>query len=325
VLIFVDGLRMDVAHRLIGVLQANGAKTELIWCWSGFPSVTATCKPLASPAAGAFTACVVEALAPAYDGKPVTKPILTKAITASGWATEDNLLNTDPVWLEAGRFDDEGHKLGARLAGQIADSVAEIAEIVLRLARQGRRVRIVTDHGWLLLPDGLPFAQLLSGMTAPNARGNRVALLKEGAPTTYVRLPWSWDGSVLLATPPGVRAFYNGTEYAHGGVSPQECVLPVIDVTADGVAPLLSINTTWNRSRLRVEVKGGAGMMLDLRSASDAYGASLLPKGSRALDDAGQITVLVSDEHVGHEVWLVIHPPGAPSDVRIKQVTTVEG
>jgi hypothetical protein len=71
-----------------------------------------------------------------------------------------------------------------------------------------------------------------------------------------VRLPWSWDSSVLLATPPGVRAFYNGTEYAHGGVSPQECVLPVIDVTADGIAPSLSIHATWNRLRLRVEVKG---------------------------------------------------------------------
>ncbi|MGD0109816.1 MAG: BREX-1 system phosphatase PglZ type B [Rhodopila sp.] len=325
VLIFVDGLRMDVAHRLIGVLQANGAKTALNWRWSGFPTVTATCKPLASPAAGAFAACAVEALAPASDGKPVTKPVLMKAITASGWTTHDTLLGTDPVWLEAGRFDDEGHKLGARLAGQIADGVAEIAEIVLRLVQQGRRVRIVTDHGWLLMPDGLPFAELLSGMTAPSARGNRVALLKEGAPTTYVRLPWSWDSSVLLATPPGVRAFYNGTEYAHGGVSPQECVLPVIDVTADGIAPSLSIHTTWNRLRLRVEVKGGAGMMLDLRPASDAFGQSLLPKGSRPLDDAGQITVLVSDEHVGHEVCLVIHPPGAPSDVRIKQVTTVKG
>ena len=55
----------------------------------------------------------------------------------------------------------------------------------------------------------------------------------------------------MLATPPGARAFYNGTEYAHGGVSPQECVLPVIDVTADGMPPSpLSINATWQRLRL---------------------------------------------------------------------------
>ena len=96
------------------------------------------------------------------------------------------------------------------------------------------------------MPDGLPFAELHSGMTVPSARGNRVALLKEGAPTKYVRLPWSWDSSVLLVTPPGVRAFYNGTEYAHGGVSPQECVLPVIDVTADALRHAIH-HATWKR------------------------------------------------------------------------------
>jgi hypothetical protein len=325
VLIFVDGLRMDLAQRLSGVLQAQGATVDFTWRWSGFPSVTATCKPLASPAAGAFTGGVLDALTPASEGKPVTKPVLTKAIVAAGWATTDTLLGTEPVWLEVGRFDEEGHSLGARLAERIADGVAEIVELVMRLARQGRRVRIVTDHGWLLMPGGLPFAELHSGMTAPSARGNRVATLKEGASTSYALLPWSWDQSVLLATPPGARAFYNGTEYAHGGVSPQECVLPVLDVTAAGVAPTLAIIATWQRLRLRVEVKGGTGMMLDVRLASDAYGPSLLPKGARQLDDAGQVNVLVSDEHVGKEVCLILHPAGAPADVRTKLPTKIEG
>ena len=55
-----------------------GAKVAFGWRWSGFPTVTATCKPLASPAAGAFAGGVMEALAPAAEGKPVTKPVLTK-------------------------------------------------------------------------------------------------------------------------------------------------------------------------------------------------------------------------------------------------------
>ncbi len=325
VLMFVDGLRMDVARRLSGILQGQGATVEFDWRWSGFPSVTATCKPLASPAAGMFRGGVVEALAPGFEGKPVTKPILTKAIAAAGWAVTETLLSAEPYWLEVGRFDDEGHTLGARLAERIDDGVAEIAEIVMRLARNGRRVRIVTDHGWLLMPGGLPHAELPAGMTVPNARGNRVALLKDGAPTTYMRLPWSWDSTVILASPPGARAFYNGTEYAHGGVSPQECVLPVIDVTAAGAVAPLTIKATWNRLRLRIEVTGGAGMMFDMRDATDAYGPSLLPKGSRALDDAGQVNVLVSDEYVGLEVYLVIHPPNAPSDMRAKLTTRIEG
>jgi hypothetical protein len=324
-LVFVDGLRMDVAKRLSAALAAHGAKVAFGWRWSGFPTVTATCKPLASPAAGAFAGGVVEALTPAADGKPVTKPVLIKAIESAGWAVTETLLGSNPFWLEVGRFDEEGHSLGARLAERVDDGVTEIAELVLRLARQGRRVRIVTDHGWLLMPGGLPFAELHAGMTAPKARGSRVATLKEGATTNYVLLPWSWDQSVLLATAPGARAFYNGTEYAHGGVSPQECVLPVIDVTAEGEAPALSISASWQRLRLRVEVKGGAGMVFDLRAASDAYGPSLLPKGGRALDDAGQVNVLVSDEHVGKDVCLVVHVPGAPNDVRAKLNTRIEG
>jgi hypothetical protein len=324
-LIFVDGLRMDVAQLLVTALQAKGAKVSLTWRWSGFPTVTATCKPLASPASGAFSGGAVEALAPVAEGKAVAKPALTKAIKAAGWAVEEGLLNGDPLWLETGRFDEEGHSLGARLAERVHDAVSEIAELALSLARQGRRVRLVTDHGWLLMPGGLPYAELVTGMTAPNARGNRVATLKEGASVPYALLPWSWDSAVLLATPPGARAFYNGTEYAHGGVSSQECVLPVIDVTADAVVQPLAIHATWQRLRLKVEVKGGTGMMLDIRSAADPYGASLLTKGARALDDAGQVNVLVSDEHIGKDVCLVVHPHDGPTDVRAKLNTTVEG
>ncbi|MDE5461347.1 BREX-1 system phosphatase PglZ type B [Bradyrhizobium sp. CSS354] len=324
-LVFVDGLRMDVARRLSTALEARGAKVVFGWRWSGFPSVTATCKPLASPAAGVFAGGVVETLTPVAGGKPVTKPVLMKAIESAGWAVTETLLGSGPFWLEVGRFDEEGHSLGARLAERVGDGVTEITELVLRLARQKRRVRIVTDHGWLLMPGGLPFAELHAGMTASNARGNRVATLKEGAATNYTLLPWSWDQSVLLATAPGARAFYNGTEYAHGGISPQECVLPVIDVTAEGEATPLSISASWQRLRLRVEVKGGAGMMFDLRPASDAYGPSLLSKGARILDDAGQVNVLVSDEHVGKDVCVVVYAPGAPSDVRAKLNTRIEG
>jgi len=102
-------------------------------------------------------------------------------------------------------------------------------------------------------------------------------------------------------------------------------VLPVLDVTAAGVAPTLAIIATWQRLRLRVAVKGGAGMMLDVRLASDAFGPSLLPKGARQLDEAGQVNVLVSDEYVGKELCLILHPAGAPADVRTKLPTKIEG
>jgi hypothetical protein len=325
-LLFVDGLRMDLAQQLGALLRAQGATVQVSCAWSGFPTVTATCKGLASPAAGVLAAASSgDHLIPFYQGKPAQKPVLLKAIEAAGWSIAESLLSDEPLWREIGRFDERGHVLGTDLATQAHDLLVEVTDIALRLARQGRRVRIVTDHGWLLMPGGLPQAQLVAGLTVAGGKGHRVATLKEGAPTTYPRLPWSWDRGVLLATATGARAFYAGVEYAHGGVSPQECVLPVLDILAEPAAATVVIKPTWQRLRLKVEVQGGAGLMFDVRLGEDISGESILPKGARPLDELGQVGVLIPDEHEGKQVCLVVHPPNAPQDVRAKQTATIEG
>jgi hypothetical protein len=324
-LLFVDGLRMDLAQQLGALLRVKGAAVTVSCTWSGFPTVTATCKGLASPAAGLLAAVSADGLVPCYEGKPAQKPVLVKAVEAAGWMTRETLLGVEPLWHEIGRFDEWGHALGADLAMQARDLLDEVADIALRLARQGRRVRIVTDHGWLLMPGGLQHAPLVAGLTIAGGKGHRVATLKEGAPTTYPRLPWSWDKGVLLATATGARAFFAGVEYAHGGVSPQECVLPVLDITAEAEAAPVVIKPVWQRLRLKVEVQGGAGLMFDVRLGSDSSGESVLPKGPRQLDDLGQVGVLIPDEWEGKEVCLVVHPPNAPQDVRARQTAIVEG
>jgi hypothetical protein len=255
----------------------------------------------------------------------VQKPVLLKAIEAAGWSTSESLLSEEPLWREIGRFDERGHVLGADLATQARDLLNEVAEISFRLARRGRRVRLVTDHGWLLMPGGLPQAELVAGLTVAGGKGHRVATLKEGAPTTYPRLPWSWDNGVLLATATGARVFFAGVEYAHGGVSPQECILPVLDIAAEPEAVPVVIKPTWQRLRLKVEVQGGAGLMFDVRLGRDISGESILPKGARQLDDLGQVGVMIPDEHEGKEICLVVHPPNAPQDVRARQTAVVEG
>jgi hypothetical protein len=323
-LLFVDGLRMDLAQQLASLLRAQGAAVKLSYTWSGFPTVTATCKALASPAAG-LLAPSAEGLIPSYQGKPAQKPVLLKAIEVAGWSTSESLLSEEPLWREIGRFDERGHALGADLAAQARDLLNEVAEISFRLARRGRRVRLVTDHGWLLMPGGLPQAELVAGLTVTGGKGHRVATLKEGAPTTYPQLPWSWDIGVLLATAPGARAFFAGVEYAHGGVSLQECILPVLDITAEPEAVPVVINPTWQRLRLKVEVQGGTGLMFDVRLGRDISGESILPKGARQLDDLGQVGVLIPDEYEGKEICLVVHPPNAPQDVRARQTAVVEG
>jgi hypothetical protein len=226
---------------------------------------------------------------------------------AEGWETENSLLPDGKLWVETGRFDEEGHALGARLADRLAAGLRDAADCVLRLVRMGRSVRIVTDHGWLLMPGGLPLAALDAGLVEPNGKRTRCAMLKSKAKTSYLQVPWSWNAEVSIAAATGARSFYAGYEYAHGGISPQECVLPVIDVAgATRPRDQVSIQATrWEGLRLRVEVAGGADLRVDLRLGMETSGPSLI-KGGRVLDEKGRTSFLVGDEHMQYAACLVV-------------------
>jgi len=307
-ILFVDGLRMDLARELVRRLEAEGVKVSLGWMWSGFPTVTATCKPMVSPVAsllnGPPTTSDVLPLSP--EGKPATKPVLFKLMEADGWETGNALLPDVKLWAETGRFDEEGHALGARLAERLSAGIRDAADRILQLVRSGRSLRIVTDHGWLLMPDGLPHAALDVGLVEPNGKRTRCALVKAKAQTSYLQVPWTWNPEVSVATATGARSFYAGYEYAHGGVSPQECILPVLEVASDGAKRAVNVGQTrWEGLRLRVEVTGGADLRIDLRLGSETSGPSLI-KGGRVLDERGRTSFLVSDEHEREAACLVV-------------------
>jgi hypothetical protein len=326
VLLFVDGLRMDLAHRLLIMLRRSGASVSVDYRWSGFPTVTATCKALASPAAGLLNAGSADTMYPTYEGREAVKPVLMKAIEATGWSCGDSLLGEVPVWLEGRSIDRTGEDNGVDMVSLLRDVLTDITETVIRLARQGRRVRIVTDHGFLLMPNGLPHAALTAGLAEPSGRAKRVALLKEGASSGYLRVPWTWDTAIQFATPPGIRAFYNGIEYAHGGISPQECILPVLDVTAEGATKAITLTTSWRGLMVKVKAVGCEGLMADVRVGADTSGPSALIKGPKELDDAGEANLGVDSDYEGQTVCIVIyHLKSGPQDVLAKQVTKTGG
>ena len=131
-------------------------------------------------------------------------------------------------------------------------------------------------------------------------------MVKAKAETSYLQVPWSWNPEVSVATATGARSFYAGYEYAHGGVSPQECILPVLKVASDGAQRAVTIGQTrWEGLRLRVEVTGGADLRVDLRLGSETSGPSLI-KGGRVLDEHGRTSFLVSDEHEREAACLVV-------------------
>jgi len=296
IVLFVDGLRMDLAQRLAAMLRDQGAAADVSWRWAGFPTVTATCKPLASPAASRFKgpAQTSDFYPSAADGKPAEQSVLLREMAALGWRAEEVLVGCDPCWIEHGHFDRDGHDQQARMVDRLESELASLAGRVLRLARSGRRVRIATDHGWLLLPGGLPVAKLEAGLT--ETKWSRCAVIKDGAATTASRLPWSWNPAVSVATAPGAHAFRVGQDYAHGGISPQECVVPEILVAPlAGARRAAIVAAEWSGLRLRIQADGGDGLVADILLGADGEGGSVV-KQALPLDADGKTALLVPDD-----------------------------
>jgi hypothetical protein len=158
------------------------------------------------------------------------------------------------------------------------------------------------------MPGGLPLAALDVGLIEPNGKRARCAMVKSRAQTSYLQAPWSWNDEVSIATATGARSFYAGCEYGHGGISPQECVLPVLEVASGGKPKPKEVSiyqAAWRGLRLRVEVAGGADLHVDLRLGAETSGPTLI-KGGRVLDETGRTSILVGDEHEGDAACLVV-------------------
>ncbi|MBN9589012.1 MAG: hypothetical protein BGN85_00340 [Alphaproteobacteria bacterium 64-11] len=265
--LFVDGLRMDIGQAVAERLNNAGVPASLAWRLSPVPTLTATAKPLVTPVGDSIGGKgKVEAFQPleTSSGRPVTLDVLRRAMLARGMQVLEHnevLAPEKPSaigYAECGNIDNDGHNMGLRLAGQLDTEVARIADYAAALHAAGwPRVRIVTDHGWLLMPGGFEGVRLPP--SAVIAKGSRAAILQEHAAAELAFLPWHWDKSVRVAVPPGAEAFRAGEVYSHGGVSPQECVIPDITVGGHAAAASSAVRIgaiTWRRLRLTVEITG---------------------------------------------------------------------
>ncbi len=99
--------------------------------------------------------------------------------------------------------------------------------------------------------------------------------------------------------------FKDGAEYAHGGVSPQESIVPELQVMPLGAARQVTIERAeWDGMRLRIRAKGGAGLTADLRAGVDGEGRSIIVQ-PRPLEADGQTSLLVTDDRLeGHPARL---------------------
>ena len=176
------------------------------------------------------------------------------------------------AWTQTNSIDSLGHGHGHKLVDLLDAELAAIASRIDDLIDAGwQRVVIVTDHGWLLPAKPARKVELPLHLTeGDSCRKPRVARLKIGQDVDLPTLPWTWDPTVTMATPPGVASFVAGTIYEHGGLSPQECIIPVITVTADGTNTIEAHigSFRWIKMRCRIDFATPLpGMSVELRTA----------------------------------------------------------
>ncbi len=322
--VFTDGLRYDLAQRLESLLVGGRAKVEGGWRFTALPGVTPTAKPLLSPVSGMLGPA--EGFNAAANGSKVTSQSLKRLLSKRGYQVLAHDEVGDPsgaAWTEYGDLDELGHGRGWKMAFDVERSLRALAERVIALIGAGwHEVRVVTDHGWLLLPGGLGKATLPEHLTS--VRKGRCARLKPGAATDQQVVPWSLDPQVSVAVAPGTSAYEAGKEYEHGGLSPQECVVPVLTVTASGITP--SVATTigevrWAGLRCRVRVQGAPdGAKVDLRSRAADPSTSIAASKSLK-EDTASLPVADDTREGDAAIVVVLDPEGRV----LAQASTVVG
>lgn len=310
-LLFVDGLRFDVAAELEEALQARGLATQLDWGLAGVPTVTSTCKPAVTPVSRLLTAGPeLTPMTPA--GTAATQEPLKKLMAEAGWLYISEDSTGEPCglgWTEGGDIDALGHQLGAKLAHRIRDEVRSLALRITELLQSGwKRVVVVTDHGWLLLPGRLPKHHVPEHLMAP--RKGRCARLADHAvaPDGVPNLPWRWDPTVQIVLAPGIHAFEAGKAYEHGGLSPQESVVPRLIVSkkeSDASSLALAMDISWVNLKLTVRVSGAPeGCSVDLRRKANDPSSSLAGEGKPLRND--KASLLADDDHCGEAAIAVV-------------------
>lgn len=315
--LFVDGLRFDAARRLSASLEGYGCRVDETIGWTALPSVTATGKAAVSPVrtkisgsddSDDFEPCVAatgQSLKGGYH--------LKKLLSDNHWKVLDRTENSDGqgnAWCEFGDIDSEGHVRGWKLAKHLDPLLAEIVErIVALLAAGWSSVKVVTDHGWLLMPGKLPTIQMSKDLT--DNKWGRCASIKSGASTSERLYPWFWNHTQQFALADGVSCYGKSVDYNHGGLSLQECLTLELLVTRGGHAPgkpLVEVtDIAWKGLRCTIGVDGQhANLSLDIRTQAGDPASSVVVS-VKELKDNGTASVVVEDEELqGQEAFLVL-------------------
>ncbi len=316
-ILFADGLRFDLAKRLEGRLEELTLKSTFGHRWSALPSVTATAKPAVSPIASQLIGKGIPSdYSPTIKetDEDLTHPRFQKLLKATGYKiiTGDDAAGptkaTDRGWTEFGNIDRRGHDMQIELAGQLDDEIERLADRIVSLLDAGwKTVRVVTDHGWLLMPGNLPKQDLPHYLT--ESKWSRCAKIKGQSQVSVPTASWTWNPISEFASAPGVCVFSHGYAYSHGGISLQECLIPDFVVEPSDSGP--SIKATipdiqWRAQRVRVAVDpADASLRVDVRTSAASAGTSIAVE-ARNVESDGKASLLIENEDLEGSAAVVV-------------------
>ncbi|GHB48340.1 BREX-1 system phosphatase PglZ type B [Mongoliitalea lutea] len=313
-ILFVDAFRYELAKDYIQHLskESPSIKFYMSTSWSAIPSLTPTAKVQVSPIASmvSVNSDCREFRPQLKNTKDLTTAAFRDALKDKGYEYVSKLSEIESgkkYWMEIGDIDTKGHQEQSGLVRRVEELFDQITETVEEIFSKGyTKLKIVTDHGWLLLPGGLPKTQLYAELT--ETRWGRCALMKEGAVTPLLQLPWRWNPSVFIAYAPGISFFKANEEYAHGGISIHECLVPEI-VLESQFKPKHNAqikHIKWVNLKCNVETAHAPdGYKLDVRTkASDENTSIVVSQNNLVRENKGR--VMVNDDSEGKAATIVL-------------------
>jgi hypothetical protein len=317
VYLFADGLRMDIARLLEEKLLSSGDSVEIAFNfdWAALPTVTATVKPawmpLAEKLGGPLEGTGFQ-VKEKGNGKALVHARFKQLVAELGIAfleSTDLGSASGCAWTEYGSVDTYGHEQGAKLAWRVDEELAGLEQRIAELLKAGwTTVKVLTDHGWLMIPGGLPKIELPKHLTA--SRWKRCAIPGPGAQHGYPMTSWFWDASEAIVLAPGISSFEAGMEYAHGGLTVQEALIPFLTVSAKHAGAVKSVvlkDLKWSGLRLNVVLEGAQGLTVDVRSKVADAGTSFAASQVTGAGNGQKTSILVADDTaLGSAAFLIV-------------------
>lgn len=315
--IFVDGLRFDMGKQLSESLTVHGYDVLNQVRVANVPSLTATCKPALMPIADKLVGLDTEN----DDFSPAVKETNQKAVSQKlmslmkkeGWKIlkhpDYDKEDEKNAWIDYSHIDEDGHSLGWRIVYNTNRYIDEILDLIETLYEKGwNKIRVVTDHGWLMVPGGLPKTTIAASLV--DSKWGRTAVTKPGALVEGDFYQWYWNPDVHFVLAEGVSCYRANTEFTHGGISLQENVLLELAITKETDSKKDAIILTdimWKGMRCKLAAEGYfESLRLDIRMKPGLNDTSVV-MGVKEFSSDGITSVVVDDDmYEGKPAYIVI-------------------